>query len=34
MICFNSVVKIEKEYHMFYNGNKHGVDGFGRAILH
>ena len=32
MICFNSIVKIDKKYHMFYNGNMHGIDGFGHAI--
>lgn len=31
MICFASIVSINGKSYMFYNGNKHGLNGFGYA---
>jgi len=33
MICFNSVVNFGNKQYMFYNGNRHGIEGFGYAEL-
>jgi predicted GH43/DUF377 family glycosyl hydrolase len=32
MICYPQVVDIDGRWHMFYNGNRHGMTGFGYAI--
>lgn len=33
MICYPCVIKINGRLHMFYNGNRHGLTGFGHAVL-
>jgi len=33
VICFASVVSIKDKKYMFYNGNRHGIEGFGYAEL-
>jgi len=33
MQCFGTVIDVGEERYMFYNGNKHGKDGFGVARL-
>jgi len=33
MICFASIVDAGGKRYMFYNGNNHGEDGFGYAVL-
>lgn len=32
MICFPAIVDVDNKRYMFYNGNRHGKDGFGLAI--
>jgi predicted GH43/DUF377 family glycosyl hydrolase len=33
VLCFGAVVDIGDRFYMFYNGNRHGIDGFGYAEL-
>ena len=32
MICFPTIIEFKGIKYMFYNGNKHGIDGFGIAV--
>jgi len=33
MICFPCVIDVEEKRYLFYNGNQHGKNGFGYAVL-
>ena len=33
MLCYPSVIEVNRKAYMFYNGNNFGYDGFGYAIL-